>query len=83
MSKIKLQYVLDFRPVENPATDVLNVQVWDFDPKETVKQKVTNVSEIKGFKGTRKYLKDIVQTAAYCKCNKELIGSTKIHLNVL
>lgn len=79
---MKLQYLLKSRPVENLATDELNVQVWDFDPVETVKQKVTNVKEIKGLKGTGKYFKEMFESATHCKRNKELIGSTKIPLNV-
>lgn len=58
------------------------MQVWDFDPSETVKEKITKVREVKGVKGARTFLKDIAKTATFCKHSNELIGATKIPLNV-
>lgn len=70
------------RPVENPANDILYVEVWDFDPVETVKEKVTKVSKAKGLKGMKKILKEIVVTAAYGQHGSEIIGITQIPLKV-
>lgn len=70
------------RPVENSDNDILYVEVWDFDPVETVKEKVTKVSKAKGFKGVRKILKEIAVTATYGKHDSELIGITQIPLKV-
>lgn len=58
------------------------MEVWDFDPVETVKEKVTKVSKAKGFKGVRKILKEIAVTATYGKHDNEIIGITQIPLKV-
>lgn len=71
------------RPVETPDDDVLYVEVWDFDAAETVKEKVTKVGEIKGFKGFHRFVKEIAVTATNGKHDNELIGTTIIALKVL
>lgn len=71
------------RPVETPDDDVLYVEVWDFDAAETVKEKVTKVGEIKGFKGFHRFVKEIAVTATNGKHDNELIGTTIIPLKVL
>lgn len=72
-----------FRPVETPADDILCVEVWDFDPAETVKEKVTKVGKIKGFKGMRRFMKEIAVTATNGKHDNEIIGGTLIPLKVI
>lgn len=71
------------RPVETHDDDVLYVEVWDFDAAETVKEKVTKVGEIKGFKGFHRFVKEIAVTATNGKHDNELIGTTIIPLKVL
>jgi len=58
------------------------VEVWDFDPAETVKEKVTKVGDIKGFKGMRRFMKEIAVTATNGKHDNEIIGGTLIPLKV-
>ncbi|KAL0270000.1 UNVERIFIED_CONTAM: hypothetical protein PYX00_007554 [Menopon gallinae] len=67
-------------PVQNPAEDVLWVEVWDFDPAETVREKITKIGEVKGVRGLRKLLKEIAITASTGKHDNELVGSTNIPL---
>lgn len=73
---------LTCRPVDDPAKDVLSVEVWDFDPAETIKEKVTKVGEVKGFKGMKRFMKEIAVTATCGQHDNEIIGSTHIPLKV-
>ncbi|XP_026805055.1 protein unc-13 homolog 4B isoform X2 [Rhopalosiphum maidis] len=70
-------------PVETPDDDILCVEVWDFDPAETVKEKVTKVGDIKGFKGMRRFMKEIAVTATNGKHDNEIIGVTLIPLKTI
>jgi len=67
-------------PVENPADDVLCIEVWDFDPAETVREKMTKIGEVKGVKGLRKLMKEIAVTASTGKHDNELVGSATLPL---
>lgn len=64
------------------ADDVLCLEVWDFDPAETVREKMTKIMEVKGVKGFRKLCKEIAVTASTGKHDNELVGSTSIALRV-
>ncbi|XP_050433740.1 protein unc-13 homolog 4B [Adelges cooleyi] len=71
-------------PVNNGlADDILCVEVWDFDPAETVKEKVTKVGDIKGFKGMRRFMKEIAVTATNGKHDNEIIGGTMVPLKTV
>ncbi|XP_025408650.1 protein unc-13 homolog 4B isoform X2 [Sipha flava] len=70
-------------PANAPADDILCVEVWDFDPAETVKEKVTRVGDIKGFKGMKRFMKEIAVTATNGKHDNEIIGSTLIPLKTI
>lgn len=71
------------RPInENPNDESLVVEVWDFDPAETVSEKMTKFFDVKGVKGFRKLMKEIAVTASTGKHDNELIGRCKIPLNV-
>ncbi|VVC40707.1 Hypothetical protein CINCED_3A013301 [Cinara cedri] len=71
-------------PVEtSAANDILCVEVWDFDPAETVKEKVTKVGDIKGFKGMKRFMKEIAVTATNGKHDNEIIGGTLIPLKTI
>ncbi|KAF9800458.1 hypothetical protein SFRURICE_013010 [Spodoptera frugiperda] len=52
----------------------------DFDPAETVKEKMTKIFEVKGVKGLRKLMKEIAITASTGKHDNELIGTSNIPL---
>lgn len=73
---------LTCRPVDDPAKDVLSVEVWDFDPAETVKEKVTRVGEVKGFKGMKRFMKELAVTVTHGQHDNEIIGTTHIPLKV-
>ncbi|XP_045769590.1 protein unc-13 homolog 4B isoform X4 [Maniola jurtina] len=60
--------------------DSLCLEVWDFDPAETVKEKMTKIFEVKGVKGLRKLMKEIAITASTGKHDNELIGTANIPL---
>ncbi|KAK9497100.1 hypothetical protein O3M35_004477 [Rhynocoris fuscipes] len=67
-------------PAENTAEDSLILEVWDFDPAETVREKITKISEVKGVRGLRKLMKEIAVTASTGKHDNEIIGTVKIPL---
>ncbi|XP_021939432.1 protein unc-13 homolog 4B isoform X2 [Zootermopsis nevadensis] len=67
-------------PVENPAEDVLYVEVWDFDPAETVREKMMKIGEVKGVRGLRKLMKEIAVTASTGKHDNELVGCAALPL---
>lgn len=54
----------------------------DFDPAETVKEKMTKIFDVKGVKGLRKLMKEIAITASTGKHDNELIGTANIPLKV-
>ncbi|XP_045535970.1 protein unc-13 homolog 4B isoform X3 [Papilio machaon] len=64
----------------NLHEDSLILEVWDFDPAETVKEKMTKIFEVKGVKGLRKLMKEIAITASTGKHDNELIGMSNIPL---
>ncbi|CAK1585383.1 unnamed protein product [Parnassius mnemosyne] len=64
----------------NLHEDSLILEVWDFDPAETVKEKMTKIFEVKGVKGLRKLMKEIAITASTGKHDNELIGTSNIPL---
>ncbi|XP_055377531.1 protein unc-13 homolog 4B isoform X2 [Condylostylus longicornis] len=65
---------------DNPNSEVLVLEVWDFDAAETVGEKMNKVFEVKGIKGFRKLMKEIAVTASTGKHDNELIGRTSIPL---
>ncbi|XP_071447692.1 protein unc-13 homolog 4B isoform X2 [Hetaerina americana] len=67
-------------PLEKCLDDQLNVEVWDFDPAETVSEKMKKLGGVKGVKGLRKLMKEIAVTASTGKHNDELIGSYVIQI---
>ncbi|XP_077293918.1 C2 and C2B_Munc13-like domain-containing protein staccato isoform X3 [Arctopsyche grandis] len=66
--------------VDNPAEDTLCIEVWDFDPAESVKEKMSKILDVKGVKGLRKLMKEIAVTASTGKHDNELIGKANIPL---
>jgi BAI1-associated protein 3 len=79
-----LNHSSHFRPITDNANDeILVVEVWDFDPAETVREKIGKISEVKGAKGLRKLFKDVIVTASSGKHDNELIGRACIPLNTI
>lgn len=84
---ILLNYYYDhiglFRPLLNGLSDEnLVVEVWDFDPAETIGEKMSKILDIKGVRGFRKLMKEIALTASTGKHDNELIGRCSISLRV-
>lgn len=54
----------------------------DFDPAETVKEKMGKLFKVKGVKGFQKLMKEMYVTASTGKHDNELIGNCNIPLKV-
>ncbi|XP_055698353.1 protein unc-13 homolog 4B isoform X3 [Phlebotomus papatasi] len=68
-------------PISDDANEnILVVEVWDFDPAETVREKMNKIFDVKGVKGLRKLMKEIAVTASSGKHDNELIGKANIPL---
>lgn len=73
-----------FRPIaDNSIDDTLCIEVWDFDPAESVKEKFGRFFDVKGVKGMRKFVKEIAVAAATGQHENELIGVAKIPLSTI
>ncbi|XP_074030466.1 C2 and C2B_Munc13-like domain-containing protein staccato isoform X3 [Leptinotarsa decemlineata] len=68
---------------ENTLEDTLCLEVWDFDPAESVKEKLGKIFEVKGVKGMRKLMKEIAVTATTGQHENELIGRAQIPLSTV
>lgn len=62
--------------------DNLVIEVWDFDPAETIGEKMSKILDIKGVRGFRKLMKEIAVTASTGKHDNEFIGKCVIPLKV-
>lgn len=91
--KMNLEFILRFgksnsnlfvsRPLETLLSEEnLIVEVWDFDPAETVGEKMSKIMDVKGVKGLGKLMKEIALTASTGKHDNELIGRCTIALKV-
>lgn len=56
--------------------------MWDFDPAETITEKLSSISNVKGMRGFRRLLKEITATAINQANLNELIGRCEILLTV-
>jgi hypothetical protein len=54
----------------------------DFDPAETVREKMMKIGDVKGVRGLRKLMKEIAITASTGKHDNELVGSAALPLKV-
>ncbi|XP_056643734.1 protein unc-13 homolog 4B isoform X2 [Diorhabda sublineata] len=68
---------------ENASEDTLCLEVWDFDPAESVKEKLGKVFDVKGLKGMRKLVKEIAVTATSGQHENELIGKAQVPLSAI
>lgn len=72
------------RPIsDNPNEETLIIEVWDFDPAETIGEKMNKFFEIKGAKGFRKLMKEIAVTASAGKHDNEFVGCSKVPLKTI
>ncbi|XP_054263461.1 protein unc-13 homolog 4B-like isoform X2 [Macrosteles quadrilineatus] len=67
-------------PIDTPSDESLCIEVWDFDPAETVREKMTKFTDVKGVKGFRKLIKEIAVTASTGKHDNEFIGNAIVQL---
>ncbi|KAF2898858.1 hypothetical protein ILUMI_07316 [Ignelater luminosus] len=65
---------------EKNCDDMLCLEVWDFDPAETVREKFGKIFSVKGVRGARKLLKEIAVTATMGQHENELVGTARIPL---
>lgn len=73
-----------FRPIaDGKSEDTLCLEVWDFDPAETVREKLGKFMEVRGVKGIRKLVKEIAITASTGQHENEFIGRAAIPLKTI
>lgn len=63
-------------------TEVLVIEVWDFDPAETITKKLSSILDVKNIRGFRRFLKEITAIAMNEPNLNELIGRCEISLAV-
>lgn len=69
-----------FRPLSTcPNEDSLIIEVWDFDPAESLTEKMKKINEVKGVKGLQKWVKGVGATG---KDKQDLIGTTCVPMKV-
>lgn len=66
--------------MENPAGDILFVEVWNFKAKKSVMENIVNNNNIKKYKGFVKFLRNIVPENDQQK--NEIIGIVQVPLKV-
>lgn len=88
--KIKLLHKINknvfplLRPISvNPNEETLIIEVWDFDPAETIGEKMNKFFEVRGAKGFRKLMKEIAVTASAGKHDNEFVGCAKVPLKTI
>jgi len=69
-------FVLDVNSVEQ---DCLRVDVWDFNPEESVNEKLNKINQVRDGRGLRKFIKETLH-ATTGKNSHELLGSVEIPL---
>ena len=71
-------------PVPNKTSDdILCIEVWDFDPAETIREKFGKILKIKGLKGARILIKEMAITVTNGQHENELIGIARIPLKTI
>ena len=74
-SRANLPYAV--RTLENRSTDVLKVEVWDYDMEESLRQRIGKVSDIKDLKGITRYMKEVAKGKTH-----DVLGHVQVHLKV-
>lgn len=71
-------------PVMNEnSDDILYIEVWDFDPAETMREKFGKILKVKGLRGATRLIKEMAITATMGQHENELIGIAKIPLKTI
>lgn len=68
---------------ENHKDDTLIMEVWDFDPAETIGEKMNKFLDVKGVKGFSKLMKELASTATSGKHDNEFVGGAKVPLKTI
>lgn len=83
-NNIYLSHLITYRPIsDNPNEETLVIEVWDFDPAETIGEKMNKFFEVRGAKGFRKLMKEIAVTASAGKHDNEFVGCAKVPLKTI
>ena len=67
------------RDVNSVEQDCLRIDVWDFNPEESVNEKLNKFNQVKDGRGLRKFIKETLH-ATTGKISHELLGSVEIPL---
>uniref|UniRef100_A0A8D8SPF7 BAI1-associated protein 3 n=2 Tax=Cacopsylla melanoneura TaxID=428564 RepID=A0A8D8SPF7_9HEMI len=68
-------------PVQDPQEDTLHIEVYDFDPAESMLEKVNQIGKVKGIKGMKNFFRELTRkTPKGQEYIYELIGSIAIPL---
>lgn len=70
------EFVLDVNSVEQ---DSLRLDCWDFNPEESVNEKLGKINQVRDGRGLRKFIKETLHATAG-KISHELLGSVEIPL---
>ncbi|KAB0801825.1 hypothetical protein PPYR_04011 [Photinus pyralis] len=71
-------------PVMNDSSDdTLFIEVWDFDPAETMREKFGKILKVKGLRGATRLIKEMAVTATTGQHENELIGTARIPLKTI
>ena len=65
--------------VNSVEQDAMRLDVWDFNPEESVNEKLNKINLVKDGRGLRKFIKETLHATAG-KNNHELLGSVEIAL---
>ncbi|CAG7828570.1 unnamed protein product [Allacma fusca] len=65
-------------PVTSHQDEVLSIEVWDYDPEESLSDKMKRFNEVKSTRGLRILMKEIALTASTGKQTHEFLGCLKI-----
>ena len=67
------------RDVNSVEQDCLRVDIWDFNPEESVNEKLNKINQVRDGRGLRKFIKETLH-ATTGKNSHELLGSVEIPL---
>ena len=70
------------RDVNSVEQDNMRLDVWDFNPEESVNEKLNKINQVKDGRGLRKFIKETLHATAG-KITHELLGSVEIPLKNL
>ena len=70
-----------YRDVNSVEQDCMRLDVWDFNPEESVNEKLNKINLVKDGRGLRKFIKETLHATAG-KISHELLGSVEIPMNI-